>query len=67
MSEKTEIIRVFNTPKKDGESRVATAAELRLMIGDTVIDGVYSVDIEKIEPDGVIKANICVLVRLGDS
>ena len=65
MSEKRDVVRVFTTPT-ESPGEVVSSSSLVLMVGDTMIDGVYEVEIEKIQPDNVITAIIRVAVTLGD-
>jgi hypothetical protein len=65
MEAKKDVIRIFTRPT-GGVSEAMSASSLVLMVGDTEVDCVFDVDIEKIETNSLITAVIRVAVTLGD-
>lgn len=65
MESKKDVVRIFTRPT--GQAReVMSASNLVLMVGDTEVDCVFDVDIEKIDANNIITAVIRVAVTLGD-
>lgn len=58
--EKGEILSIKTTG--DG---VSSSQQLEFMVGDTMLGGVISVDVDKIEPNSIVQATVKLHIKLG--